>query len=88
MGTRGSAHLRAYAEDHLYVVSEAKGAYEAELPADRGAVFVRELIDALERGQSPFINTRDALATSYAGLQAQESAKLAGQFVEIGDIGL
>jgi predicted dehydrogenase len=88
MGTRGSAHLRAYAQDHLYVVSEAKGAYEALLPSARGSVFVQELITAIEHGQSPFINTRDVFATAYAGLQAQESAKLGGQFITLDDMGL
>ena len=88
MGTRGSAHLRAYAQDHLYVVSEAKGAYEPELPPSRGSHFVQDLIEAIERGQTPFINTRDVLATTHACLQAQESAKLGGQFIELADIGL
>jgi len=88
MGTHGSAHLRAYAQDQLYIVSEAKGAYEAQLPADSGSVFVQELIEAIESGQTPFINTRDVFATSYAGLKAQESAKLGGQFIALDDMEL
>lgn len=88
MGTHGSAHLRAYAQDHLHVVSKAKGAYEPKLPSNRGPVFVQELVEALARGETPFISTRDVLAVSYACLTAQESAKRGGEFIALADIGI
>jgi predicted dehydrogenase len=88
MGTRGSAHLRAYAEDHLYVVANGKGAYEPKLPADCGRLFVQELIQPIERGESPFIGTRDVLAVSHAALMAQESIARGGEFMAIGNIDL
>lgn len=88
MGTRGSAHLRAYAEDHLYVVANGKGAYEPELPVDRGHLFVQELIQAIERGETPFIGTRDVLAAAQAGLMAQESISRGGEFMKIDPIDL
>ena len=84
MGTEGSAHLRAYAGDHLLVVSNKRGgAYEPELPADRGAGFVAAMIDAIERGEELFIPTRDVLAVAQACLVAQESAERGGEFLSI-----
>ena len=83
MGTEGSAHLRAYAQDHLLIVSNKKGAYEPELPPDTGGTFVANMIDAIERGEDLFIPTRDVFATAQACLLAQESAKMGGEFIEI-----
>ena len=36
MGTAGSAHLRAYAGDHLLVVSNGRGSYEPPMPPGCG----------------------------------------------------
>ena len=83
MGTRGSAHLRAYAGDDLLIVSDQTGVRQAELPADRGATFVEDMIAALERGDELFIPSRDVLAVSKAGLVAQESARRKGEFLAI-----
>ena len=84
MGTRGSAHLRAYAADHVLIVSNGKGSYEAKLPPARDQAFVEDLIENLTRGQDPFISTSDVLAVSRACLTAQESARQAGAFLKIG----
>jgi predicted dehydrogenase len=83
MGTRGSAHLRAYAGDHLLIVSDQTGTREADLPADRGDSFVQDVISALERGSELFIPTHDVLAVSKACLMAQESARRNGEFLHI-----
>ena len=83
MGTEGSAHLRAYAEDHLLIVSNKRGAYEPELPAGTEDTFVVNMIDAIERGEDLFIPTRDVFATAQACLLAQESARRWGEFVAI-----
>ena len=83
MGTEGSAHLRAYAADHLLIVSNKRGAYEPELPAGTEDTFVADMIDAIERGEELFIPTRDVFATAQACLLAQESARRRGEFVAI-----
>ena len=83
MGTRGSAHLRAYAGDELLIVSDQTGVRQAELPADRSASVVGDMIAALERGDELFIPTRDVLAVSKACLVAQESARREGEFLPI-----
>jgi len=83
MGTKGSAHLRAYAQDDLLIVSNKRGAYQPEMPAGTGNTFVADMIDAIERGEELFIPTRDVLATAQACLIAQESAKRGGEFLEI-----
>ena len=88
MGTEGSAHLRAYAQDHLLVISNARGVREPGMPADRGRLFVQDMIEAIGRGEEPFINTRDVLAVAQACLIAQESARRDGQFLEIPPVGL
>ena len=85
MGTRGSAHLRAYAGDDLLIVSDQKGVRQAEFSADRSAAFVQDLIAALENGDELFIPTRDVLAVSKACLVAQESARRNGEFMPIED---
>lgn len=83
MGTEGSAHLRAYAEDHLLIISNKRGAYEPEMPKGTGNAFVADMIDAIERSQDLFIPTRDVFATAQACLQAQESARRGGEFIAI-----
>jgi predicted dehydrogenase len=83
MGTEGSAHLRAYAQDQLLIVSNKRGAYEPVLPAGAGTAFVADMIDALERNEALFIPTRDVLATAQACLIAQQSAQRGGEFLAI-----
>jgi predicted dehydrogenase len=88
MGTRGSAHLRAYADDHLYVVSEAKGAYTPTLPEDRGAQFVEGFIHALTHNERPFIDTRAVLSVALACLRAQQSAQSDGAWTAIESVAI
>ena len=84
MGTSGSAHLRAYAQDHVLIVSNARGgAYVPEMPQDQGGRFVENMISAIERGEELFIPTRDVLAVAQACLMAQQSAASGGAFLEI-----
>ena len=88
MGTEGSAHLRAYAGDHLLIISNKKGMHEPEFPPDEGGLFVQNMIEALCRNEEHFISTRDVLAVSQACLMAQESARRGGEFLEIDAIDL
>ena len=83
MGTKGSAHLRAYAEDHLLVVTDEKGASEPELPPRRDNVFVQNLVKAITSGEQSFVSTADVLAAAQAGLVAQESARQGGKYLTI-----
>lgn len=83
MGTAGSAHLRAYAEDHLLIATNERGPYAPDLPEDQGGAFVANLIDAIERGTDLFIPTRSVFATAQACLLAQESARQGGTFLRI-----
>ena len=83
MGTEGSAHLRAYAEDHLLVVSNRKGVYEPEMPPDRNIIFVQNMIEALSRGEEGLVTTADVLAVAKAGITAEQSARRGGEFLKI-----
>ncbi len=83
MGTEGSAHLRAYADDHLLIASNKSGMYMPELPPSTQHVFVENMIDALARGEENFISTHDTLAVANACITAEESARQGGRFLEI-----
>ena len=83
MGTAGSAHLRAYAGDHLLIATNEGDPYTPELPEGRSDEFVANLIDAIEGGDDPFIPTRSVFATAQACLLAQESARQGGAFLPI-----
>lgn len=83
MGTAGSAHLRAYAADHLLIATNERSPYAPALPTDQSGAFVANLIDAIERGTDPFIPTRSVFATAQACLLAQESARQGGAFLRI-----
>ena len=83
MGTEGSAHLRAYADDHVLVVSNKSGRYEPELPPSMQHVFVENMIDALSRGEENAISTNDTLAVANACITAEESARQGGRFLKI-----
>lgn len=84
MGTEGSAHLRAYAEDHLLVVTDKKGRYEPSLPESRNALFFEDLIDAFERGEEGRVSTADVLAVADACIAAEVSAAAGGALTPIG----
>ncbi|MCZ6635606.1 MAG: Gfo/Idh/MocA family oxidoreductase [bacterium] len=83
MGTEGSAHLRAYADNHVLIVSNKSGTYEPELPPSQSDVFVQNYIDALSGGQENFISTADVLAVARACLTAEASARREGEFLNI-----
>ncbi|MBT7596531.1 MAG: hypothetical protein HN559_16610, partial [Gemmatimonadetes bacterium] len=83
MGTQGSAHLRAYAEDDLLLVTDDESPSRPEFPASRGGVFVEEMVAAWDRGEEHFVSTRDTLAVAQACLMAQESAARGGEFMKI-----
>jgi hypothetical protein len=82
-GTKGSAHLRAYAADSLLIVSDGKGAYEATLKPGGTGTFVQDMIEALSRGEEHHITTRDVLQVARAGILAEESARQGGVFLRI-----
>lgn len=83
MGTEGSAHLRAYADNHVLIVSNKSGTYEPELPPSTNDVFVENMIDAISHGEENFISTTDVLAVANACITAEESAKRGGEFLKI-----
>ena len=83
MGTEGSAHLRAYADDHVLIVSNKSGTYEPELPPSTNHAFVENMIDALTRGEENVISTDDTLAVANACITAEESARKGGKFLAI-----
>ncbi|MBT5831730.1 MAG: Gfo/Idh/MocA family oxidoreductase [Candidatus Latescibacteria bacterium] len=82
MGTEGSAHLRAYANDHVLIVSNKSGTYEPDLPPSRGD-FVQNMIDAISQGKENFISTNDTLSVTKACIAAEQSAKQNGTFITI-----
>jgi predicted dehydrogenase len=83
MGTKGSAHLRAYAADSLLVVSDGKGAYEPTLSPGGTGPFVQDMIEALERGEEHLVTTRDVLQVGKASILAEESARKGGAYLPI-----
>ena len=83
MGTRGSAHLRAYAADGLLVVADGKGAYEPDFSGKSHGNFVENMVSAFEKGEENFITTEDVLAVSKATIMAEESARRGGEFLKI-----
>ena len=83
MGTRGSAHLRAYASDSLLIVSDGKGAYEPTLPEGGTGPFVQDMIEAISSGEEHLISTSDVLGVGKAGILAEESARQGGTFLAI-----
>ncbi|MDE2723828.1 MAG: hypothetical protein OXI59_10680, partial [Gemmatimonadota bacterium] len=83
MGTEGSAHLRAYADDHVLIVSNKSGTYEPKLPPSTNHAFVENMIDALSRGEENSISTGDTLAVANACITAEESARQGGKFLSI-----
>jgi len=83
MGTEGSAHLRAYAENHLLVVSNKSGVYEPTLGTPKHATFVADLIEAIEQGEEAFISTNDVFTVAKACIAAEESARQGGILLPI-----
>lgn len=82
MGTEGSAHLRAYADNHVLVVSNKSGTYEPTLPPSQGD-FVQNMMDAWSKGTEHFISTQDVLAVAQACISAEQSAAQNGAFISI-----
>ncbi len=87
MGTEGSAHLRAYAEDHLLVVTNKKGRCEPPLVESRNAQFFHNLIEAYERHEEAPVSTEDTLAVAQACIAAEASAASGGKLVTIPPVG-
>ena len=83
MGTRSSAHLQAYADDGLLIVTDGKGAYEPDFSGKSRGNFVESMVDAFERDEDHFISTQDVLAVSTATIAAEESARRGGEFLKI-----
>ena len=83
MGTKGSAHLRAYAEDGLLICSEENGRYMPELPAAGPDRFVEDMIDAFERSEEHSVTTQDVLSVSSACLAAERSARGGGELIRL-----
>lgn len=83
MGTKGSAHLRAYAQDELLLVTDDRAPYSPELPAGTGGAFVQNMIAAWGRSEEHLVSTDDVLAVAQACLLAQASAQQGGEFVTI-----
>ena len=83
MGSEGSAHLRAYTDNHVLVVSNKRGIYEPPLRDYKPQAFVQEMIAAIERGDEHFVSTEDVFAVAQACLIAEESARQSGQFLPI-----
>ena len=83
MGTRGSAHLRAYADDGLLIVSDSKGAYEPEFSTKSHGNFIYNMIEAFEKEAENFISTNDVMAVAKATVMAEESARRGGEFLKI-----
>ena len=83
MGTAGSAHLGAYAEDELLICSEKTGRYTPPL-ADAGtADFAEHMIDAFERGEENFVSTQDVLSTARIGVAVEKSARNGGELIRL-----
>lgn len=83
MGTKGSAHLRAYAASHLLVVSDTLGVIEPTIDKKPTRPFVEQMIESIERGEEHFVSTEDVFAVAKACLIAQQSANEGGTFLPI-----
>jgi predicted dehydrogenase len=85
MGTKGSAHLRAYAEDGLLICSEKKGRYSPELPDASKAGFVERMISAYEANEENSVSTQDVLSASKTCLAAERSSKNGGELIRLSE---
>ncbi len=83
MGSKGTAHLRAYAENHVLVLSDERGSTELSVEKVNAKPFVAEMIDSLENGRELFVSTDDVFAVAKACLAAEESARRGGEFIRI-----
>ena len=83
MGTAGSAHVRAYAEDGLLICSEKAGRYTPSLPEGGTARFVETTIDAVEKGEELFVSTQDVLRVSRVCLAVERSARNGGALIRL-----
>ncbi|MGI6544295.1 MAG: Gfo/Idh/MocA family protein [Limnochordia bacterium] len=82
MGTKGCAHLRAYADNHVLVLSDEHGVQEIPIE-EHEVTFVQDMIDSLENGSDLFVSTEDVLAVAQASLMAEESIKRGGEYLKI-----
>ena len=83
MGTEGSAHLRAYAEDGLLICSERNGRYSPDTPEASNAGFVENAIAAFEKGEENFVSTQDVLNVTATCLAAERSARNDGELIRL-----
>ena len=83
MGTKGSAHLHAYAENGLLICSEKKGRYSPDLPKTSNEGFVEDAISAFERGEENFVSTADILSVARTCLAAERSARNGGELIRL-----
>ena len=83
MGTKGSAHLRAYAADNLLIVTDNKGSYEPELRPGGTVPFVQDMIEAIAQHREHLISTSDVLQAARASIFAEESVRQGGTFLNI-----
>ena len=83
MGTEGSAHLQAYAEDGLLICSETNGRYRPELPDASNAHFVERAIALFEQGEENIVSTGDVLSVTRACQAAERSARLGGELIRL-----
>ena len=83
MGTAGSAHVRAYAEDGLLICSEKSGRSTPPLPRTGVDQFAKNMIDAFARGEENFVSTQDVLATARVGVAAEKSAANGGELIRL-----
>lgn len=83
MGTEGSAHLRAYAEDGLLICSEKKGRYTPDLPASGKTGVVEQIIAAFERDEEAPVSTQDIFNVARTCLAAERSAREGGTLIPL-----
>lgn len=81
-GTKGSAHVRAYAEDHVLVVNDRR-LYEPDLSAVQAPPFVEHLIETIKKDEPLYVPTEDVFAVAKACLMAQQSAKEGGTLLHL-----
>jgi len=83
MGSKGSAHLRSYAQDHVLVFSDSRGSTELPLDTVLPEASAIEMIAALESGRELFVSTEDVFSVAKACLAAEKSVRDGGSFIHI-----
>jgi predicted dehydrogenase len=85
MGTEGSAHLSAYAEDGLLICSEKKGRYSPDFPEPSRAGFVERMVSAYEANEENSVSTQDVMSVSRTCIAAEKSAKNGGELIRLSE---